>query len=148
MEKSTVFLFLLCLIFFALFITFLILYTRKSSSSVSKSNVPKVLGEYAVIPNADTAQLKLQYTCSGSGTADGQIGNKLCSFNGVENLYQAIDTCNKYTFGQSQESASCLGFNYNPTNNILQFVNTQYPITVANGISTSNGDVYLKQLNS
>jgi hypothetical protein len=145
MERTTVFLFILCLILFALFLTFLILYTRKSSNSVSKENIPKVLSEYAVIPNADSTQLKLQYTCSGSGTADGQIGNKLCSFNGITSVSQAIDACNAYTFSSGSSYANCSGFYYDSTTSTLQFVNTQYPIVSAS--SGSNGDVYLRQLN-
>jgi len=147
MERTTILLLILCLILSVLFITFLVLYVKKGSESVSKNNVPKVLSSYATIPNVQNTDIKPQYTCSGTGTADGQIGTKLCSFNGVSSLFQAIDTCNTYTFSTDSAYANCTGFYYNPTNSTVQFINTQYQLTGATQDSSSNGDVYLRQFN-
>jgi hypothetical protein len=147
MERTTILLVILCIILSILFITFLVLYVRKSGNSVSKGNVPKVLSSYATIPNVDSTSIKSQYTCSGTGTADGQIGTKLCTFNGISSLYQAIDTCNTYTFSGDNSYANCNGFYYNSTNGTVQFINTQYSITGATNDSPTNGDVYLRQFN-
>ena len=147
MEVSTILLVISSLIFFTLFIVFLFLYIRKNNDSVNINNISKVLGNYAVIPNVLSTGLKLQTTCSGSGTADGQVGTQNCNFNGVEDLYQAIDICNQYTFTGAQSYATCDGFIYNPSNKTINFINTQYPITSSSTDSTTNGNVYLKQIN-
>jgi hypothetical protein len=146
MEITTIFFIITTLIFLVLFLVFLVLYIRKNKDSVSVKSAPKILSNYAVIPNVSSSGLKLQTTCSGSGTADGQIGTQNCNFNGVEDLFQGIDICNQYTFNGAQSYANCQGFIYNPSNKTVNFVNTQYPISSASVDSTTNGNVYLKQI--
>ncbi len=133
-------------VFFILFVIFLVLYITKSSESIKPENAPKILGSYAVIPNVNNSNLKLQTTCSGSGTADGQIGTQNCNFNGIEDLFQAIEICNKYTFNDAQGYATCNGFIYIPSNKTMNFINTQYPITNENTDNITNGNVFLKQI--
>ena len=147
MEISTIILFLSTLIFFILFVVFLVLYVKRNSETVEPQNAPKILGSYAVIPNVPSSNLKLQPTCSGSGTSDGQVGTQNCNFNGVEDLFQAITICNQYTFTGTQSYATCDGFVYNPEAKTLNFINTQYPIVSDTKDSTANGNVYLKQIN-
>ena len=146
MEISTIILFLSTLIFFILFVVFVVLYAKRNSETIKPENAPKILGSYAVIPNVVSSNLKLQTTCSGSGTADGQVGTQNCNFNGIEDLFQAINICNQYTFNGSQSYATCNGFIYNPDVKTLNFINTQYPIVSSSTDSTTNGNVYLKQI--
>jgi hypothetical protein len=146
MELSTLLLVFACIAFFALFVIFMVLYIKRSSESIKPENAPKILSNYAVIPNVVASGLKLQTTCSGSGTADGQIGTQNCNFNGIEDLFQAVNICNQYTFTETQSYATCTGFIYNSGNKTVNFINTQYPINSSKKDNITNGNVYLKQI--
>jgi hypothetical protein len=136
------------LIFLGLSITFIVLYSERANNSVKPDNAPKILGGYGVISNVPNSQIKIQQTCSSSGSADGQLGSSPCSFNGITNLTDAIDSCNKYTFSGNQEYGNCSGFIYNSSNSTMSIINTQYTISSASSNNTNNGDVYLKQNNA
>jgi len=145
MNSVNIVLLVIAIITFILSIVFLVLYVRKSNTSVSNKNVPKIASGYAVIPNVSS--VKTQYTCSSSGTADGQVGTSACIFQGVDDVNMAIDNCNKYSFTGNLSFANCNGFIFKPQNSEMIIISTGYPISSDSQDSTTNGDVYLKQNN-
>lgn len=128
------------IIFFISSILFLILYLDARTNKISSENCPKILSDYALIPNVDPGTLKPQYTCT--STPNGAPGTSLCTFNGITSLTQATTICGLYTNNQ------CNGFAYNNSTNTMTIINTGYSIDSTSKVTEQNFDVYLKQANT
>lgn len=139
MQVNTVLL-LGIIIFFITSILFLILWLDSKTNKISSENCPKVLSNYALIPNVDPGILKPQYTCGAN--PNGAPGTSLCTFNGITSLSQATSICGLYTNNQ------CNGFAYNNSTNTMTIINTGYAIDSTAKVTDQNFDVYLKQANT
>jgi hypothetical protein len=103
---------------------------------INPSNCPSIKGNYATIPSANLSTLSVINNCSGN--PDGYQGNQPCTFSNITSIYAAQQLCNKY------QNTICTGFAYNPTSNIVNFINTSYNIETVDG-NINPADVYIKQ---
>ena len=127
------------IIFFITTIVFIFLYVDSQNNKVSPENCPKIISTYSVVPNVDIADTKPLYICTPNPT--GAKGTSECNFNGVNNLSQAIEYCNRY-------GTNCGGFSYNPTIGNMILINADYAFASTSKIASTNVDVYLRQANT
>ena len=128
---------LFCLvIFFIIIVVLLFINTTTRSKLINPSDCPAIKSNYAIIPSANLSNLSIINSCSGN--PDGYQGNQPCTFSNITSVYAAQQLCNKY------QNSICTGFAYNPTSNILNFVNTNYNISSVDG-NINPADVYVKQ---
>jgi hypothetical protein len=124
------------IIFFIIIVVLLFVNATTKSKLIEPEKCPSIKANYAVIPSANLSSLSIINSCSGN--PDGYQGNQPCTFSNINSIYAAQDLCNKY------ENAICSGFAYNPTTNIVNFINANYNITSVDG-NINPADVYLKQ---
>jgi hypothetical protein len=124
------------IVFFIIIIVLLFVNTTTRSKLIAPENCPSLKAEYAVVPSVRSSSLSTITQCSGN--PDGYQGSQPCTFSNINNLYDAEQLCNKYA------NTICSGFSYNPSTNVINFINSTYNITSTVG-NTDPVDVYLKQ---
>jgi len=127
------------LLFFVVSVTFIVLYIKSLSDRVTPENCPKILAPFASIPNVDVSSLKTLYQCDGNIVPNGVPGNKICSYSGVTDLYQAINYCNQFP------NNGCSGFLYNEKEGSFSIISTGYSIVSGVKDNSLDGNVFLRQ---
>jgi hypothetical protein len=107
------------------------------STFIEPAKCPVIKSNYASLPNINPNSITIINQCSLN--PDGSNGIQACTFSGITNLFDAEAICNKYSI------SVCGGFIYNPSTEIMSFINATVPITQDSTASVNNQDVYLKQ---
>ena len=129
-----------CVILVAIVIFLLIRDNSTKSTYIPPQNCPKIISNYASIPNVNPNKLVIPSLCGGGLVPDGSLGNSICTFSNIASVYDAQIACNKYS------PSVCSGYFYNNTTKVLSFINN---ITNINSEGTTNsnfGDTFIKQL--
>jgi hypothetical protein len=129
-----------CVILLALVIFLLVRDNSTKSTYIPPQNCPKIISNYASIPNVNPNKLVIPSLCGGGLVPDGSLGNATCTFSNIPNVYDAQIACNKYS------PSVCGGYFYNNTTKVMSFVNSVASISSEAATNSNYGDTFIKQL--
>lgn len=129
-----------CVILVAVVIFLLLRNNSTKSTYIPTQNCPKVVSNYASIPNVNPNKLVVPTLCGGGLIPDGSLGNANCTFSNILSVYDAQIACNKYS------PSVCSGYFYNNTTKVMSFINNTVSINSEATTNSNYGDTFIKQV--